>query len=54
MQFIIPNLMHIYFAVVIGILSFGAIESPRWLKKVGRNDEAAQKLGKLRNLPVDH
>jgi MFS family permease len=54
LQWVIPNLMHIYFAAIIAILSFGAIESPRWLVKVGKNEKAAEKLSKLRKLPVDH
>lgn len=46
--------MHIYFAVIIGILSFGAIESPRWLLKTSKPVQAAKSLSKLRKLPEDH
>lgn len=49
-----PNLLHIYFAAIIAGLSFFAIESPRWLVKVGRHEKAAVNLSKLRNLEVDH
>lgn len=31
-----------------------ATESPRWLIKVGRHEEAAANLSKLRGLPADH
>ena len=54
MQWIVPNLMHIYFAAIIFVLSFFATESPRWLVKVGKHEKAAANLSKLRNLPVDH
>lgn len=54
LQWIIPNLMHIYFAVIIGSLSFFAMESPRWLVKVGQHAKAAENLSKLRNLESDH
>jgi sugar porter (SP) family MFS transporter len=54
LQWVIPNLMHIYFATIIIVLSFFAVESPRWLMKVNRQEEAAQNLAKIRNLPVDH
>lgn len=30
------------------------MESPRWLAKVGRNEQAAINMSKLRNLPQDH
>lgn len=46
--------MHIYFAAIICILSFFAIESPRWLVKVGKHEKAALNLSKLRKLPEDH
>lgn len=51
---IVPNLLNIYFAVIIFALSFGAIESPRWLMKVGRQSEATENLSKIRGLPADH
>lgn len=54
LQWVVPNLLHIYFASIIAVLSFFAVESPRWLVKVNRNEEAANKLSKLRNLPTEH
>lgn len=54
LQWVIPNLMHIYFAAIIFVASFFAIESPRWLVKVGKHEKAAANLSKLRNLDVDH
>lgn len=54
MQWVIPNLMHIYFATIICVTSFFAIESPRWLVKVGKHEKAAQNLSKLRKLDADH
>ena len=53
-QCVIPNLLHIYFATMIGVASFGAIESPRWLIKVNKQEKAAHNLSKLRKLPTDH
>ncbi|KAL1590960.1 hypothetical protein WHR41_00390 [Cladosporium halotolerans] len=54
MQWVVPNLMHIYFAAIIFFASFLAIESPRWLIKVGKHEKAAANLSKLRNLDVHH
>lgn len=42
------------FAGIILILSSFALESPRWLIKVGNHEKAAINLSKLRNLPIDH
>ncbi|CBX99567.1 hypothetical protein IAQ61_005175 [Plenodomus lingam] len=53
-QWLIPNSMHLMFAGVILTLSFFAKESPRWLIKVGRHEEALAGLSQLRNLPGDH
>ncbi|KAF7196455.1 putative quinate permease [Pseudocercospora fuligena] len=54
MQWVIPNLLHIYFAVIIFVTSFFAIESPRWLCKVGKQEKAATNLSTLRHLPIEH
>ncbi|KAF2172578.1 hypothetical protein M409DRAFT_17809 [Zasmidium cellare ATCC 36951] len=54
MQWVVPNLLHIYFAAIIFATSFFAIESPRWLVKIGKHEKASSNLSRLRNLPVDH
>ncbi|KXT07336.1 hypothetical protein AC578_511 [Pseudocercospora eumusae] len=54
MQWVIPNLLHIYFAAIIFVTSFFAIESPRWLCKVGKQEKAATNLSTLRHLPIEH
>lgn len=46
--------MHLIFAVIISTLSFFSKESPRWLIKVGRHEEAAKNLSQLRKLPAKH
>jgi hypothetical protein len=53
-QWLVPNSMHLMFAGTIFALSFFAKESPRWLVKVGRHEEALAGLAQLRNLPADH
>ncbi|RDI81796.1 hypothetical protein Vi05172_g8226 [Venturia inaequalis] len=53
-QWLVPNSMHIMFAGIILLLSSFALESPRWLIKVGNHEKGAANLSKLRNLPVDH
>ena len=35
-------------------MSFFALESPRWLAKAGRDEQAATNMSKLRKLPQDH
>ena len=54
LQWVIPNMMHIYFAVIIAVTSFFAIESPRWLVRVAKHEQAAANLAKLRNLDESH
>lgn len=46
--------MHLMFAGIIMFLSFFALESPRWLIKVGEHEKAAINLSKLRKLPIEH
>ncbi|KAF2767493.1 general substrate transporter [Teratosphaeria nubilosa] len=54
LQWVVPNLLHIYIASIIFTLSFFAVESPRWLAKVGKHERAATNLSMIRNLPTDH
>ncbi|EOA85457.1 hypothetical protein ACJQWK_06596 [Exserohilum turcicum] len=53
-QWLAPNSMHLMFAGVIFLLSWFARESPRWLIKVGRHEEALKNLSILRQPPEDH
>ncbi|CAO2652377.1 Nn.00g006600.m01.CDS01 [Neocucurbitaria sp. VM-36] len=53
-QWLVPNSMHLMFAGIIFTLSFFSRESPRWLIKVGRHEEALETLSRLRQLPADH
>lgn len=53
-QWIDATILHILFASIIIILSFFALESPRWLAKVGKDEKAAGNMSKLRKLPQDH
>lgn len=53
-QWLVPNSMHLMFAGLIFTLSFFARESPRWLVKVGRHEDALENLSLLRQLPADH
>lgn len=53
-QWVVPNSLHLMFAAIIFMLSFGAVESPRWLLKVQRHEEASKNLSKLRQLPESH
>ncbi|KAK6201500.1 quinate permease [Scheffersomyces amazonensis] len=54
-QWRITLCLKIILAGLIFIFSFlFCVESPRWLLKVNRADEAIEKLSKLRHLPPDH
>jgi hypothetical protein len=50
----VPTSMHIMFAGIIFILSFFNKESPRFLIKKGKLDQAITNLARIRNLPADH
>ncbi|PBP18239.1 quinate permease [Diplocarpon rosae] len=53
-QWIDATVLHFIFAGIILIMSMFALESPRWLAKVGRDEQAADNMSKLRKLPIDH
>ncbi|PVH72815.1 putative quinate permease [Cadophora sp. DSE1049] len=53
-QWVVPTTIHVMFAGIIIILSFFNYESPRYLVKCGKDDEATANLARVRNLPVDH
>src|SRR6266487_1710658 len=46
--------MHVIFSGIILIMSFFAVESPRYLMKVGKEDKATENMVLLRQLPADH
>ncbi|ODQ77719.1 hypothetical protein BABINDRAFT_67025 [Babjeviella inositovora NRRL Y-12698] len=55
LQWIAPTSIKIVLAGLLFIGSvFFCIESPRWLIKVGKHEQAVKNLSKIRNLPVDH
>lgn len=53
-QWVVGTSLKLVLAGLIFILSFFCIESPRWLLKVNRADDAINNLSKVRHLPVDH
>ncbi|CZR58162.1 related to quinate transport protein [Phialocephala subalpina] len=53
-QWIDATIMHIIFAGIILIMSLFALESPRWLAKVGKDEKAVENMCKLRQLAPDH
>ncbi|KAK5673771.1 hypothetical protein LTR17_027870, partial [Elasticomyces elasticus] len=53
-QWIDPTSMHIIFAGIILIMSIFALESPRWLMKMGRTEQATETMCKLRQLSANH
>lgn len=53
-QWIDATILHLIFAGIILVMSIFALESPRWLAKVGRDEQAAANMSKLRQLPADH
>lgn len=50
----VPTSLHVIFAGLIFILSFTQWESPRYLVKKGKHEEALKNLSRVRNLPEDH
>ncbi|RAK98503.1 general substrate transporter [Aspergillus ibericus CBS 121593] len=52
-QWIIPQSCQIMLAGVLLLFSVGCVESPRYLCKANRTDQAARALGRLRRLPSD-
>ncbi|KAI1463827.1 putative MFS quinate transporter [Daldinia caldariorum] len=52
-RWLAPTSLHIIFAGLIFILTFFQYESPRFLIKQGRHDEATETMAHIRHLPVD-
>lgn len=53
-QWVIPTSLKIIFAGGLFVGSWFCRESPRWLMKKGKTDQAYSSLSKIRNLPEDH
>jgi sugar porter (SP) family MFS transporter len=53
-QWMLPTLLQLLPAALWGIGTFVCPESPRWLRSVGRREEAVATLSKLRHLSPDH
>ncbi|KAK2805073.1 hypothetical protein FQN50_006318 [Emmonsiellopsis sp. PD_5] len=53
-QWVVPTTLHIMFAGIIFILSFTVLESPRYLVKANKQEQALKTMSTLRNLPPDH
>ncbi|AOW04287.1 general substrate transporter [Yarrowia lipolytica] len=52
-QWVVPVSIQFIFAGLLFIGSFFVHESPRWLMKIGKDEEAIETLSKIRNLPAD-
>uniref|UniRef100_L2FN82 MFS quinate transporter n=1 Tax=Colletotrichum fructicola (strain Nara gc5) TaxID=1213859 RepID=L2FN82_COLFN len=53
-HWLVPTSLHIMFAGIIFILTFFQFESPRFLVKQGKIEEATTTMAHLRHLSVDH
>ncbi|KAF5502172.1 putative quinate permease [Colletotrichum aenigma] len=53
-RWLVPTSLHIMFAGIIFILTFFQFESPRFLVKQGKIEEATANMAHLRHLSVDH
>lgn len=53
-RWMVPTSLHIMFASLIFALSFLQNESPRFLVKQGKYEEALATMSRLRGLPEDH
>ncbi|RWA03954.1 hypothetical protein EKO27_g11151 [Xylaria grammica] len=53
-RWLVPTSLHIIFAGLIFILTFFQSESPRFLIKQGKYDEALKTMSRIRQLPPDH
>ncbi|KAJ2902713.1 uncharacterized protein MKZ38_000223 [Zalerion maritima] len=50
-RWMVPTSLHLMFATIIFVLSFFQYESPRFLVKQGRVDEAVTNMSRIRHLP---
>ncbi|KAI0140842.1 general substrate transporter [Xylariaceae sp. FL1272] len=53
-RWLVPTSLHIIFAGIIFILTFFQTESPRYLVKKGKYDQAVTAMSRIRQLPSDH
>ncbi|RMJ25847.1 MFS quinate transporter [Aspergillus sp. HF37] len=53
-RWLVPTSLHIMFAGIIFIMSIFQQESPRYLIKKGKNEQALHNLCRIRQLPPDH
>lgn len=53
-RWMVPTSLHILFAGIIFCLTFLQYESPRFLIKKGRSEQAVEVMSRLRQLPPDH
>ncbi|RYC58948.1 hypothetical protein CHU98_g7273 [Xylaria longipes] len=53
-RWLVPTSLHIIFAGLIFLLTFLQSESPRYLIKQGKHEEALKVMSRIRQLPPDH